>query len=327
MSLLFNADYEQQLFSNAPIKLESNRINQELEYFLFLLENDDVYTYKKYDNSYCSHIEKLGGKVRITTNKQNLKCWWGSYDNLEYQRFLNSKLTSTSLAIKNQACHPETQIINSLVNAKNNFLYKCQQGVSGKGIYQVHQQKKILYELQKASLIEEPLLDRNLDISYLHLEHGGIVYQNNVDEYFQYRGTTIGPLAISPFLQKKFLSVIESVKLFMQEHQATAPWSLDAFTYLEKQVEKLYGISEINYRKTMGYIAYKLHQKWYDGGVTELVLVPSNKVKKFNYQSSYELKVLSPTQNKFACFLLHGQKMSELAETKKKWIRDFEVSL
>ena len=326
MSLFFNADYEQQLFSTSAVRTQSNATNQELEYFLFLLENEEVFTTKSYDNNYISHIEQLGGEVKTTIDPTHLTCWWGDYQQIEHKRFLNSKLTSTSLAINNKQCHAETRIINSLGKIKNNFLYKSPQGMSGKGIYKAHQKDKILKLLKNTPLIEEPLLDRNLDVSYLHLGESGIIYQNQVDQHFQYRGTTIGASQISSLLEKQFLNTIEIVKAFMNSHQAHGPWSLDAFTYFEGNLEKLYGISEINYRKTMGYIAYMLHQKWYVDGFSELMLIPRNKINKFQYFCDDEIKILSPVQNRFTCFFLHGKTISQIIESKEKIMMDFDVN-
>lgn len=336
MSLFLNADYEQQLFSNAPIKIESNTITQELEYFLFLLENEEVFSTKIYDDLYRAHIKKMGGEVKTTMDSSSVKCWWGDYAELEHKRYLNSKLTSTSLAIKNKMCHAQTKIINGKTRIKPYYIYKSPYGMSGRGIYLAEQKNKIDKELQRHSLIEEPLLKRKLDVSYLHLDNlanSGIIYQNVVDQHFQYRGTTIGEIHFSQVpeenqkISNDFNKTIEVVKTFMNENNAFAPWSLDGFTYIEDGHQKLYGISEINYRKTMGYIAHKLHQKWFGEGVSQLILFPTKKIeKKIPYILEKDIKVLSPYHNRFITFFLHGQSIDELNEIHNRLAMDFDVN-
>lgn len=333
MTLFFNADYEQQLSYPSVVKIESNPMNQELEYFLFLLESEKVYTTRQYSKSYHAHIEALDGKIQTTDLKKDIECWWGSYENIEQMRFLNSKLTSTELAIKNQKCHPKTSIVKDvtlLSNIKKHYVYKTPFGMSGKGIYTALNHQQILKYLNTTPMIEEPHLNRIADMSCLNIGEnlGQIFYENEVDQHFQYKGTTIGHLKMSCLIQKELKESCDIVTRFMKKHNANATWSMDAFTYLESGVEKLYGISEINYRKTMGYVAYRLHKKWYTSGVSQLLLIPAKKVNDplFSYHSK-NIKVLSPKGNRFMSFFLHGESIEEVNEVRKRLNLDFDVIL
>lgn len=326
MSLLFNVDYEQQLFSSSPVKLESNRVNQELEYFLFFLENEPVYSRRQYDLEYCHHLESMGFTVKTTDHKDNIHCWWGEYENLEQKRLLNSKLTSTRLAIENNLCHPATHIFDQQQELLPGLVYKDPTGVSGRGIYTKKDEQKVLGLLKKTPLICEPLLHRKQDISYLHLESEGLMYTNQVDDYFQYRGTTIAPLKLAENLQVNFEKAIQLVCKFMQEQGATGPWSLDGFTYEEDGKLKLYALSEINYRKTMGYVTYKLHQMWNEKGISQLHLIPTSKLMgQLPYLDDDGIRVLSPRGNRFASLFLQASDLMELQQKRDKLARDFGV--
>lgn len=311
MSQFFNADFEQQIFSNSQI-IKSNKINQELEYFLFYLESDSVFTTKKYSKEYKEHVEKLGGKVITTDKDQNVKCWWSSYEDLEKAKELNSKITSTNLAIINQLCHKDTSFISKIEQIQEGFIYKDPRGFSGKGIYKSSEVFKIKKLLLETKLIAEPLLNRVMDISFLKAGVDEIVYQNDVDDYFQYKGTLIGYLDIDNKLFEQFKNAIKIVKQFMHEKNASDYWSMDGFIYLENNNLKLYALSEINYRKTMGYIALKLHNLWNKKGVSKLVLIPSNKiVKRKEFLNQEGMKQLSPMDTRFSTFFITGKDIED----------------
>lgn len=325
MSLILNADYEWQLYSK-EIKIESNPINQELEYFLFLLEEDFVYTTKKYDPIYIEHIKSLGGNVQITTLNENVKCWWGSYDNLDLAKKLNSKLTISKFAIENNLCHPQTEIIDENFVLKPNCIFKDPRGVSGKGIFKDFDLIKVKKVLKETNMVCEPFLDRIADISYLQLPDNQIIYQNYVDEHFQYKGTRMGNMQIPNELVEEFANAAKCVKDFMEINQAISPWSMDGFLYREHNKIKLYALSEVNYRKTMGYIAWKLHQLWNQNAVSELLLFSKNKIKTTkSYLNTSNIKELSPKGNRFAIFFFSAQSDEELEVIKKQFNQDFFV--
>lgn len=322
MTLFFNADFEKQIFSK-NIKLESNKINQELEYFLFFLEREKVYTSKHYSEEYTNHVKSLGGEVLTTSLLQDITCWWSSYDDVEKLRKLNSKISSTKLAIENNLCHPETKIIYDISEVQDNFLYKDPRGFSGQGIFKSSEISKISNVLKQTPIVATPFLHRVIDISYLYAHGSEIIYQNLVDQFFQYKGTIIGKIDCDEKLIESFSVAAQIVKDFMNSNNALQVWSMDGFIYKDKTL-KLYALCEINYRKTMGYITWKLHKKFNNNGVSQLLMVPNNKMKKQSfYIKEKNIFQLSPLNNKFITFLLMASDLEELNYINKKLIKDY----
>src|SRR3989338_7662589 len=96
MGWLFNVDYESKLFSNNPHQKESSKLNQEFEYLLFFL-NLKVATLKKYSDEYIKFGKKLSAfHFDITHDIQNSKNFWGKLENIDNEKYLNSKITSRS---------------------------------------------------------------------------------------------------------------------------------------------------------------------------------------------------------------------------------------
>ena len=63
MSYFFNGDFESFLASEMTRYVpQSNRINQEFEYFILWLEEEPLYSKKKYSTDYLSFIEKFKTK-------------------------------------------------------------------------------------------------------------------------------------------------------------------------------------------------------------------------------------------------------------------------
>jgi hypothetical protein len=322
MSLLFNADFETQLYSTNPITFNSNSVNQELEYLLFLLENEPVFTDKHYSADYKSHIESLGGKVVTTKDTKNVKNWWGELSEISKQQRLNSKLTSYEFAIAENLCHEKTQILNSELQPQKDCIYKNPHQMSGRGFYHWNEleQKKVQWPL-----IRDPLLRRKQDFSYLNMGSEGVVYRNEIDEHFQYRGTIIGDWKVPD--EYDYKSAIALVKRFLHKEHADPIWSMDSFLYEEKGKTKLYSLCEINHRKTMGYITNLLHQKWNPKGVSQLVLFPQKKLKNdvLNIRIDKILS-LAPKGNRFATFFLQAESNEHLKYLRKKINQDFGVS-
>ena len=106
--------------------------------------------------------------------------------------------------------------------------------------------------------------------------------------------------------------------------------SIDSFLYTENNEEKLYTLSEVNCRKTMGYIALKLKEKLFkESRYMRLRIFSSSKLKQ-NYSheefvSQFENKIipLSPLENRFITFALAEDSLGELNELEDLLISTF----
>ena len=315
MSWFFNGDFEDFLNSDLEdYSINFSKKNQELEYFILWLEEESLLTNKEYDSSYIKFLEKFK-KVSFTTKSTNTKLWCSEIYDLKKQKKNNSKVETTKFNIDNNLAHPQTTIINSEEFIQEGFIYKEAFGVSGIGTWHFkNKPKRPIFPL-----VKEPFLNRKLDFSTLVLESKTITYLNEVDDFFQYKGTTLG-LNFSHYdWFEKYLSQIIYIKDNFID--IPPPYSIDSFLYTENGKDQVYPMTEINGRKTMGYCTYKLKEKFFpEYRYARLRLIPSKLIKnKINHESLYEefggrLLPLSPFGNVFSAYFFVEENLGELNE-------------
>ncbi len=316
MSYFFNSDFEDYLASsNTQYKINSNKRNQELEYFILWLEQEALYSTKQYDVTYLDFIRKFKA-IKISSEVKLAKLWCSEDWNKEIQKSQNSKVSSTQFAIDNNLCHKETKIINSFEEIDSDkYIYKDAFGVSGIGTWTLNKVPKNV----QFPIIKDPLLNRTFDFSTLIDGGNDTIYQNHIDEFFQYKGTTVGMSFEFFDWYEEYLSNISKIK--KQYDHIRGPWSIDSFLYKEDGQEKLYSLSEINARKTMGYITLKLKKLLFaDFKYARLRLISNKQIdKNFSHEAIYKnfenkIITLSPMGNMFSAFLIAEDSLGELNE-------------
>lgn len=324
ISYFFNSDLEDFLSSGkSEYKISSSKKNQELEYFILWLEDQPLYTTKEYEVNYLEFIKSVKhSDVLLTQDSRNVKLWCQSLNDIEKQRILNSKLTSTEFAVKENLAHPKTKVIKDGDKIENSLIYKDPLGVSGIGMWNGEKHKeKISKLLRKTPLIAEPLLKRTFDISTCVIDDNNYFYQNHIDEHFQYKGSTLGLKLSDVSWFGQYELNIEKIKKYYKELGIRSPFSIDSFTYKEDGKEKLYSLSEVNARKTMGYVAIKLWQKYFpDYRYCSFKLVNSKKIiNQISHEEIYKAfrgKVipLSPYGNTFFTYIIGEDSLHDLYE-------------
>jgi len=93
-ALRVNADYEVELFHN---KIASPAINQSIEFMLFFLKDNPLYSQKIYSTDYLNYVEKITGHVPQIVNKGSYDNFWGALKNKDLEKWWNSKITHTEL--------------------------------------------------------------------------------------------------------------------------------------------------------------------------------------------------------------------------------------
>jgi hypothetical protein len=316
MSYFFNCDLEDFLSSKKEkYQINSNKQNQEFEYFILWLENEALFTHKSYDDSYIRFINQFK-KIELTTDKSQVKLWCAEIWNKEKQKIENSKIESVTFGIKNELCHPKTKIIEDKIEiCEGDYIYKEEFGVSGIGTWKYNQLPKNI----SLPLIKDPLLKRKFDFSTLIDGNKSTVYQNHIDDSFQYKGTTVGMKFDYFEWFEKYLNNIDIIK--NKFASIKGPWSIDSFIYEENNTEKVYCLSEINARKTMGYITLKLKDFLFpDFKYARLRIITNKKIKHSFIHSrvfeNFEKKIipLSPLDNIFSVFLIAEDSLGELNE-------------
>ena len=316
MSYFFNCDLEDFLASDKEkYQINSNKQNQEFEYFILWLEVEALYTQKVYDQEYISFINQFK-PVNLDDDKSNAKLWSVNIWDKEKQKLENSKLESAKFGIENNLCHSKTQIIHDMSEiCDGNYIYKEEYGVSGIGTWKCNQiPKNISYPL-----IKDPLLKRTFDFSTLVDGNKTTIYQNHIDDSFQYKGSTVGMRFDYFDWYDDYLKNIEIIK----DHYSSikGPWSIDSFLYEEDNTERVYCLSEVNARKTMGYTTLKLKEFLFPKyKYARLRIISNKKIKnKFIHSRIYEnfenkIIPLSPHGNIFSVFLIAEDSLGELNE-------------
>lgn len=328
-----NADYEITLFEN---KSPPKAINQSLEFLALYLENRPLVTDKSYSKNFLQHVTKISGYLPTFSSEINFENWWGSLKNIPLEKKLNSKEFSAHFS-------PGTQIISNLTELQlkegQTYLAKNPFGMSGQNFLRFRQGQEIeLAPLLKKSklLLIEPFLDRKKDFSHYVFSDGTyIAYENLVDNHFQYKGTIFRNLKEPCYQSLSFYHEIDKsewdrfekefqyIREIMKKEGATEGYSVDSFTYFENGKLKIRTCSEINYRKTMGLVAWLLSNKYAnETQASMLVLGQSLKVSgSFEFIEEKIKKMngclhLSPGDTRFEVFFISE---SDLEKAKKKF--------
>ena len=150
-----------------------------------------------------------------------------------------------------------------------------------------------------------------------------ICYQNLVDERFQYKGTlfsdlynpTVSSLSFFSELQiefwEKFLREFSQVRDFVSLEGVGGGYSVDSFSFVIQGKIFLRTMTEINYRKTMGLLAWLLSKRFAGTDTWSLFFLvrPPKVPDVFSHIQARVSKVpglfyLSPGDTRFEVFLL-----------------------
>jgi hypothetical protein len=233
-----NFDYELNLF-NTKIKdnfLIHSKINQKLEYLFFWLERNQVLiTNINYDTDFLNDVFHLTGNrnvLKSKTEKTNrIHFWWGQYDCLEQKRSLNSKETLWRYLFAKKLTHPLSKIItkDQIVETQG-MIFKSFFGFSGKGIFP----DTVPSFSQEKYFIQEPILKRFLDLSWVNTPRQKGILINYIDEKFQYYGSLFNPEIFQGenYWIRQFSSLIQEVQIDFH-FDLDQYWSYDTFLYQE----------------------------------------------------------------------------------------------
>ena len=299
---LFDADFEKRLFSSQKLPFISTRENQEFEYLIHFLDPDKtIFTHKTYSKSYKEFLKKFNQKDFKTTNNRDflIKPWCSPYTQTDILKVYQSKLEAYQILQRHGLLENNFSLIQKKENLKENKLYKFAKNSSGRGHYIFPRDKIRLEKLldNNEVLIEEEIYQRVLDFSTL-IKNGKAVkvYENIVDDHFQYRGTMISKdFKLNKEFEKKYQDVQSEIIKMLSDFKGV--FSLDSFLYQKNEQIFLFPICEFNMRKTMGYIAYQLQQKYFkEQDYFALVLTRNRKESPQDHDS---LTLLSPMDNLF----------------------------
>lgn len=257
-SYFFNSDFETAIFSDSEFnpKLKSNF---EFEYFILLLEKVPLYSPHKFDKDYLNFIRsEFNPAANYVNSYEKLIPWCAQY----IDKNIISKETSALFNI-NELGFKDINIIHGPKKLKENYLYKRFASFGGLGNLKAPLlNKKIQNILENGEpLIEEPLRERTFDFSTLVCHDKTIRYQNIVDQHFHYKGTILKEFKLSDKLEEQYQNEIDKIVKYYQSLGISFPFSIDSFLYKEGKQIKLKTLSEVNARKSMGFVAHQLANK------------------------------------------------------------------
>jgi hypothetical protein len=300
-----NADYEMTLFHG---KSGPAFVREALEFLAFYLQDLPVLTSKEYSQEYLTHVRKISGRNPKIVGKGQPLNWWGPLTDPIREKWLNSKLTSFRLALEHG--WTEGQILSReeilSMTPDRDVLVKDPHGMSGKGLITLRADSPVvLPQSLQGDLIVEPLLNRMYDFSSFVFPDGKVItYQNLVDSKFQYRGSlfsspenfTETALGFYPELaREEWKKYSDAVKIIRQYYGETPyGFSIDSFVYEVNGKKRIHVLSEVNARRTMGFIGYELMKLTHKGKKTALTL-------KKPYFGDFVL--LSPPNSLFEIYL------------------------
>ena len=320
-SIKVNADYELVLFGK---KEAPKVINQSIEFLALYLEELPLFTEKVYTEEFLNHVRKISGRNPIILKEGEWRNWWGDLADLSLESEINSKEFILPFS-------RESQLVTDLQNLNLDplvmYLAKSPYGMSGQNFltFTANDLEKLKAFLEKrGKIIIEPLRSRVHDFSHYVFPGGkSIAYQNLVDEKFQYKGTIFSDLTYPDLRQLNFYEDISSdewskfEKIFTEVRSAvlkaggTGGYSIDSFTYLENNELKIRDVSEVNYRKTMGLMAWLLSMKYFKDMAWSLFVLGKS-LQRSDAFSYVEEKLrrfpnlihLSPGDTRFEAFLI-----------------------
>lgn len=308
----FNSDFESRLTSGEFNQYNSNKQNQEFEYFInYLNPNDQIFTLKDYSDEFRQRFKDLTSKKFLyTSEKKNVRPWCQSFEQVELLKKFQSKEILFHFKNLGLLKH-ELELISSEDQVEAGYIYKEPYSCAGMGNYEFELHfEKIKKRLKNHKLIKEKKLNRFRDFSALFDNNKLLsIYENEVDKHYHYKGTLIGDFDLGEFRSayKEALDVISNELI-----NYAGVYSIDSFMFTNNSQSFLQPVSEINMRKTMGYFAYRFKETYYPNFSYGKLLLVRN--KNFSYKKMVNCVLLSPLENNFLVFFLVGEGRAQVID-------------
>lgn len=320
-AVIVNVDFEEMLAHGHP--RPSLRAN--VEFFALWLCQAPLLAHREYSTDYLAYIEEHTGVSPSYLTKGQGKWWWGDLTDQKLMRRLSDKTEflnwwQSRWHLDSHNCYSFEEI-EKLVDDRE-WLVKKSDGMSGRGHVKVNAHnlalaRKNIEKSLASGVVVEPLYHRTLDVSALWLsdEKRFIFYQNKIDARFQWRECILSSEAMSevPHSTLDWQERLHELQVHVSQLGYDGPFSVDAFFYEEHGSRKFHPGSEMNPRKTMGWLAYQFW-KLRKPKFLSLSLHPG-KLSEDAWRKAKKLDsalLLSPPGNPFVWILTEASTAAEL---------------
>lgn len=314
-----------------------------LEHIFFWLSNDDeeLYSEISYSADYLSFIEECRGKkVNLTNeNKKMALPWWGNYrtkDEWEQEKKINSNLTLHKARVElelnslnSKVCFTKEDAVTYKEESPYPVLFKEMLSFSGRGL------RFEISEEMTFPILAERLVQRVRDFGMRMTEEGSYLVQNLIDRKGGYKGSLVRDKFEE---ESEVLSFGDKIFSYYKDRFSLKALQIDSFQYLDDGVLKYQPLCEVNHRRSMGELAWKLH-KDFGNNVSMVAMVPRKKLKTPKDQKTYLSDLggrlykkgvnkgvipLSPVDSGFRLFFLTEETERTLQHLVKDWF-EFEA--
>ncbi|MCP4912482.1 MAG: hypothetical protein GY909_05140 [Oligoflexia bacterium] len=281
-----NENYEKCLGSNTIIEKPFSIWD---ELFLWIEKPEmTLKTSRKFSKDFLDYIRFYIGKVPTISNKGEAQPWWGSYDDFDLAKEINSKEFSYDLAQKLKLGVEGSSILKgSAIPFKYNYI--CKNIFSFSGIDTVHlKEESDLKKLKdNVTYLFEPYLPKVFEFGHTSLSNGdSYTYENIVDRSSQYKGSLIYESEEFDKIEQKLAPAIDEIR--------AKGWNdiiqIDSLKYKSGEEDKYYYLMEINARKSMGLMSNLLKKSLeFHSGCNALFIVNKKKLDQKSFEQVKEV--------------------------------------
>ncbi len=318
VAIKVNIDFEEVLFRHQP----QPHLNESLEFLALWVDERALFTKKKYPDEYLEYLNQKSGHRPTFKREGSHIFWWGDLTHPELLKKIAHKSFCYHFFKETWGlegiCPKDWLEVERYLQKHEPCVMKGEGKMSGRG-------HKVLTRQDLAGLISkpfepcvlEPLYDRIEDISALYVsdEKRFVFYKNQIDKKFQWRSNLIeGNLSV----EENWKNDLTRLQVFISELGYMGPFSVDAFSYKLGNKTIFYPGSEVNPRKTMGWVNYKLRAK-YKKLCSELGMEPKfiSKEKWVALSHMKDVLILSPPENKFLIYWIGSDELEKIQNSKR----------
>lgn len=321
IALKVNIDFEEVLFRHEP----QPHLNESLEFLALWVDPRPLLTKKKYPDSYSNYIEKLIGHKPCFKPEGKYIHWWGDLSHPEILKEIAQKSFSFRFFEKGWKlegiCPQSWKEVELFLLKHKRCILKGEGKMSGRGhrLITLEDLPKLAFKAFEPCVLE-PYYDRVKDISALYVddENRFIYYQNEIDQKFQWRSNLITP---DLNVEDRWRDELELLRLKISDLGYLGPFSVDAFYYKVLNDLKFYPGSEVNPRKTMGWVNYKLFLKIKPKA--SLLGMETKKLNESQWKTLAEnsnILLLSPPDNKFVIYWIGADSVAQIEMKRKEFL-------